>query len=296
MANVATGSASAYLLLGGDLKSGFVDCNYRQVSFETRTDVRAVLCHRNAEVLISLYEQGRRVTVCGVNVLWSCTKSLRVQEAFQKTIAVESSERRASSGGWRLMTAEDFCLLKAWQSLMKKDRLAAIGFAKQHPAWRYLSFLKPFDPLSASVILSSLLDPRSWTLFPDKLDAADAFINVCCGRPPVPSSSALVGGQTCDELAEACRRVWQYGDGSCTVSVNEPGAFLLRKAEEATSALKDNAHPMRVATHRFAHYLRACWLDSLNLLPARRRWFMPERFFVSEPATATAFRKEVWGA
>lgn len=294
MSNVKTSSPRAYLLLGGDTETGLVDASGRSTKLVRGHAVHAVLCHQNAKAFAELRTNPDvTVRVCGVNVLWPCSNRLRPNEIAKRILAVDESLRPGSCGGWRNITVNDYLLLATWTAWQRKDKIQALSWVSKHPVWPYLEFLSPFDQVSGSVILCSLLDPRSWVDFPERSDAADSFVHACMGRAPSAGSSATAGGQPIPELAEACRRVWQWSTAR-SASRTDPGAFLLRKAE-ATISRKDEMpdQSLRAATMRFAHYLRACWLDALDVAPGRR-WFIPERFFSTEPDTAKAFRKEVW--
>jgi hypothetical protein len=258
--------------------------------------IHAVMLEGSERHLLRLRRSGCQMIICGANVLWGAPR-LTQQACHEAMIRIDQKPehvRCVSCGGWREMTELDAVLLSAKVAMLtEKDNGKAIRIIRQHPVWRYVRFIRPFSEICAAAIIVAMGDPRFWIDFHGDIDSAAPFVNACIGKPPVPRLESRFGGVAIPTLAKLSERIWRGDADSEAWYIAEPGAFLQRTYQRILSVKHNDPRAESAAvaktSQRFAHYLRACWYDALEVLPARD-WFDPSRFFQSEPEVAADFR------
>lgn len=212
-----------------------------------------------------------------------------------------SVEYCSSTGGWHTATEYDrnvYTLVAAHHvGELASNAGRRLELLAAHPAWPALSFIGIPDDLQASLLLSTIVDPR-WHYDPvtAKLTGKlKSYLGVG-SDDPVSRMRRILDGEDrgiTDALAAAVLRTWT-GRGnlrelaaSAEAEAIVPYMFLWRVALRGRP---DGLHMGYLrATHVFLRFLTAVWIDRMT---PHRELFIPEYFFV-EPEVVAAWKAHV---
>lgn len=207
----------------------------------------------------------------------------------------------ASCGGWHEMQEAEYPTYAVCDSMLRGRHEEALGFLRQHPLHKLVTFFPRSDPLSVCGFIAAVRDPRFYDSESEQVGhhRLHSYLGL------LQRTGVLCGGEgLARELTErqkslrtrAGRAAYVVGawDGGDEVSLSDTlgmrGGFL----QLLVLLAKDRAEGYARATKTFVNLAVSYWLDRLVGSSVPDGLFSPEQY-IANPKTLEALRAHLRG-